>query len=73
MPKCLITMRSSTYAMKGRRALYEKGIPAETVKLDSELTGRGCTHGIRIDCRNKVAAEVILRENGVFYSDIIRR
>ncbi len=70
MATCLITLRSVTYSMKAKRLFDEKGIPADPVKLDGEYTRRGCTHGVRIDCRRVSYAERVLRENGVPYSAV---
>lgn len=57
--------------MKAQLLLSKNSIPSKQVKLDGEYSGRGCTHGIRIDCRYKKSVEKLLRENGVPYSDII--
>ena len=70
MANCLITLRSFTYSMKAQRLLDEKGIAAQTVKLDGDYLGRGCTHGVRIDCRYTGHAERLLKEYGIPYSDI---
>lgn len=70
MANCLITLRSYTYSMKAKRLLDEKGIAAQTVKLDGDYVGRGCTHGIRIDCRHAGSAGRLLSEYGIPYSDI---
>ncbi len=72
MYNCLITLRSATYSMKAQKILTDAAIPSKTVKLDSEYSGKGCTHGIRIDCRYKRSAERLLRENGIAFSDIIK-
>lgn len=71
MSNCLITLKSATFAMKAKKILSESSILSSTVKLDSEYTGKGCTHGIRIDCRHKTRVELLLKENGVPYSNII--
>ena len=70
MASCLITLRSATYSMKAKRVLDEKGIGAKAVKLDGEYAGKGCTHGIRIDCRNVPYAKRLMAEYGIPYSDI---
>ncbi len=71
MQSCLITLKSSTYSMKAQLLLSKNSIPSKQVKLDGEYRGRGCTHGIRIDCRHRRQVEKLLRDNGVPYSDII--
>ncbi len=71
MSNCLITLKSATFAMKAKKILSENSILSSIVKLDSEYTGKGCSHGIRVDCRHKARAEHLLKENSVPYSDII--
>lgn len=71
MTNCLITFRSATYSMKAQLALSRAGIAARAVKLDAEYSGRGCTHGLRIDCRVKRNAERILREGGIPFSAVV--
>lgn len=70
MSSCLMTLRSATYAMRAQTILINNGISARSVKLDDEYTKKGCTHGVRFDCRNRSAAERLLREQGIPYSDI---
>ena len=68
--RCLITLRSSTYAMRAQTVLRDHGMEARALKLDGEYLGKGCTHGIRFDCKNRVFAERLLKENGIPYSEI---
>lgn len=70
MTNCLITLKSQTYAMKAQMIITKSGIPVRSVKLDGDYTKRGCTHGIRFDCRYKASVQKLLRDNGVSYSDI---
>lgn len=70
MANCLITLRSSTYSLKAQKLFEEKGIASRAVKLDGDYLGRGCTHGIRIDCRHTGSARRLLSEYGIPYSDI---
>jgi len=70
MASCLITLRSATYSMKVKKLFDEKGVAAQAVKLDGDYAGKGCTHGIRIDCRSVPYAKRLLSEYGIPYSDI---
>lgn len=70
MNSCLMTLRSATYAMRAQTILVNNGISARSIKLDDEYARKGCTHGVRFDCRHRVAAERLLREQGISYSDI---
>ena len=70
MANCLITLHSVTYSLKAQRLLSEQGIAAQTVKLGSPYAQRGCTHGIRLDCRSRREAEKLLVRNGIPYSAV---
>ena len=70
MANCLITLRSATYSFKAKKLFDEKGIGAQAVKLDGDYAGKGCTHGLRIDCRNVPHAKQLMAEYGIPYSDI---
>lgn len=70
MTRCLMTLRSTTYAMRAQTILRDHGIEARTLKLDGEYAKKGCTHGIRFACQNRALAERLLRENGIPYSEI---
>lgn len=67
---CLITMRSETYSHKGVRALRENGIPSSITKLDPELSKKGCSYGIKFDCRHRAVVQRVLSDNKIPYSDI---
>lgn len=68
--KCLITLRSQTYALKAQRILQQKGVPSSVIKLDAEYTKKGCSYGITFDCRNRAVVKTILQEYSLPYSDI---
>ncbi len=70
MANCLITLRSATYSMKAKKLFDEKGIGAQTVKLDGDYLGRGCTHGIRIDCHSVPYAKRLMADYGIPFSDV---
>ncbi len=70
MANCLITLRSVTDSMKAKRLLERQGIAAQTVKLDGDYIGRGCTHGIRLDCRHTSQVSRLLTDNNISYSAI---
>ena len=70
MANCLITLRSVTDSMKAKRLLERQGIAAQTVKLDSDYVGRGCSHGIRLDCRHTAQVSRLLTDNSIPYSAI---
>lgn len=62
---CIVTMKSTTAAQIGRRALLRKGIYADIVSVDPALTGNGCTIGLSIPCSDIKRAKSILADNNV--------
>ena len=56
--------------MKAKQLLAGYSIPSETVKLDSNLSSRGCAYGLRIDSRFEKNALRILDENSIHYSAV---
>lgn len=67
----IISMKTMTEAMKAKRLLYRRGIEAEVVNLDANITKGGCAFGIRV--YGKSADEVIrLMDDGdVGYGHVI--
>lgn len=68
---CIASMKSMTYAIKAQRALSSNYINSEIIKLDSNMTKKGCSYGVRFDCINLQVAERALKSHGVKYSQII--
>ena len=64
----IISLESSTYAIKAKRLLSKLGISVRAVKIDALGAERGCTHGIEFD--NSLFYSVIsaLKESGLKYS-----
>lgn len=67
---CLMTLRSETSSQRARKVLFERGIAVSVLKLDGEYAKKGCTYGIKFDCRSKAVVESILSDNKIPYSDI---
>ena len=70
MTNCLITMKSVTYAMKAQRILTQAGITVTPVKLGNDYSQKGCTHGLRFECRQRNQVIRLLQEGGVPYSAV---
>lgn len=68
---CIASMKSMTYAIKAQQALSSNYINSEIIKLDSNMTKKGCAYGVKFDCINLQAAERALKSYGVRYSQII--
>ena len=68
---CVASMRSMTYAMKAKRAFWEKGINCEITSLSPDLTRHGCAYGVKFDCRYESAVRALLNSIGLRFSELI--
>ncbi len=69
--KCIIAVRSVTYAIKGVSILSALGIRARTVKLRADRTKNGCAYGISLDRVDAEDAVRALLGGGVRYTEVI--
>lgn len=68
MKKTIISVSSNTYAIKAKKILAAKGIPARVVKIDRGISSLGCSFGVEINYIDYYGAIGELRENGISYS-----
>lgn len=69
---CIASLKSMTIAIKAQKALSKIGIDSEIVKLEANMTKKGCAYGIKFDCINLYSVENALQTNRVKYTEIIR-
>lgn len=69
---CVMSLRSMTYAMKAKKALDDFFIDSEIVKLEPNMTKKGCAYGIKFNCINLQQAQEALKRWSVRYTEIIR-
>ncbi len=69
---CIASLKSMTVAMKARKALEEAYIDCEIIKLEPNMTKKGCAYGIKFNCVNINSLENILKKKRVNYTDIFR-
>ena len=62
---CTAEFISMTQAQKAQRALATAVIPSEIVKLSSNENHKGCTYGIKFDCRQINNVKAVLSASGV--------
>ena len=72
--KCIIPLvqGSVTYAMKVQRMLTARSIYAEVARADSHAQpqgGHGCGYGVTVYCRDRDAAERIIKAAGLRIAD----
>ncbi|MBQ8545836.1 MAG: DUF3343 domain-containing protein [Clostridia bacterium] len=68
---CVASVKSMTQAMKAKKALLNAYIDASVIKLDADLSKKGCSYGVKFDCVNLYAAENTLLKNRIQYNQII--
>ena len=69
---CAIALKSMTYAIKAKKALNDYYIDADIIKLEPNMTKKGCAYGVRFDCVNLIAVQDVLRKNTIKYTELIR-
>ena len=69
---CVASLKSMTTAIKAKKALNEFYIDCEIIKLEPNMTKKGCAYGIKFDCINTYSVENVLNEKRVKYSEIFR-
>ena len=69
---CVAALKSMTIALKAKKALKEFNIEAEIIKLEPNMTQKGCAYGIKFDCFNLYNAESALSFKKIKYTEIIR-
>lgn len=65
MKQCTASMSSLTYAIKAQRALAQKGIACEIVKLPPTMTRQGCAYGIEFPCADHRKVRAALAEETI--------
>lgn len=69
---CVASLKSMTTALKAKKALIEAFIDCEIIKLEPNMTKKGCAYGIKFDCMNIYSVENVLNDKRVKYSEIFR-
>lgn len=69
---CALAMKSMTYAIKAKKALNDCYIDAEIIKLDTNMTKKGCAYGVRFDCVNLSAVQDAIRKWSIKYTELIK-
>ena len=69
---CVASLKSMTVAIKAKNALEEAYIDCEIIKLDSNMTKKGCAYGIKFNCININSLENVLKKKRVNYTEILR-
>ena len=63
----IVTVKTVTIGLKGKRALSARGIKANIVKIDSTKSESGCQYGLEFKENKFYDVIATLRENGIEY------
>lgn len=63
----IVTVKTITIGLKGKRALAAYGIKSRIVKIDASKSQNGCQYGIEFKADNFYEAARALRESGIEY------
>ena len=67
MKTSIVTVKTITIGMKGKKALSSRGIKSRLVKIDASQSQNGCQYGIEFPASNFYDAIRALRENEIEY------
>ena len=63
----IITVKTVTIGLKGKKALASHGIKSRVVKIDASKSKNGCQYGIEFTAEDFYEAIRVLRENNIEY------
>ena len=68
---CLIALRSMTHAIKAKKSLEDNYIECEIVKLEPQMTKKGCAYGVGFNCVNTNHVIDALKKSGTRYTELL--
>lgn len=68
---CVASLKSMTLAIKAKKALAETNIFSEIIKLEPNMTKKGCAYGIQFDCTWLYTVKDVLTQKRIKFSEII--
>jgi hypothetical protein len=69
---CVASLKSMTLSIKAKKILSSIGIDSEIIRLEPQMTHKGCAYGIKFNCINLNSVQDALKSKNLEYSDIIR-
>lgn len=67
MKKNIVTVKTITIGLKGKKLLNARGIKSGIVKIDSTRSETGCQYGLEFYERDFYEAISILKDHGISY------
>lgn len=73
MKNCIAALNSLTLAMKAQDALSGGAVFSKIVKLDSDMTKKGCAYGLDIPCGQLSSAKTIFANRKIKIREYIEK
>ena len=70
MKNCIITFRSVTPAQRAEGVLKRAGVECTLQRTPKWMEEKGCGYSVRLNCRDIMAASLMLREAGISYRKV---
>lgn len=67
MKYCIITFRSVTPAQRAEESLRRAGFACTLQRTPKWMEEKGCGYSLRMDCRDMMAAALLLRQEGISF------
>ena len=67
MKYCIITFRSVTPAQRAEEILRRAGFACTLQRTPKWMEEKGCGYSLRMDCRDMMAAALLLRQEGISF------
>ena len=67
MKNCIITFRSVMPAQRAEELLRRSGVNCTIQRTPKWMEEKGCGYSLRMDCRELMAASMLLRQEGISY------
>jgi hypothetical protein len=67
MKYCIITFRSVTPAQRAEESLRRAGFACTLQRTPKWMEEKGCGYSLRMDCRDMMAASLLLRQEGISF------
>ena len=68
---CIVALRSMTYAIKTKKALEDSYIDCEIVKLEPNMTKKGCAYGVSFNCVNTNNVINAMKKSSIKYTELL--
>ena len=68
----LIAMKSMTHALKAKKALDDYYIDSEIIKLEPNMTKKGCAYGVQFSAVNLNSALEAFKKWSIRYTELLR-